>query len=148
MNRTVLYILLLFWFSEGYLKAEDGGRLWLRAETAATAQVKTNRKSPTITIAVEELKTQWKGAPVQLVLKRDKELLGLKKDGYIISGDKQKGVTVRSASDTGLLYGAYHLLRLQETQNGSDRLQITESPKYDLRLLNHWDNLNGTIERG
>ncbi|WP_352421555.1 alpha-glucuronidase [Proteiniphilum sp.] len=148
MNRTVLYILLLFWFSEGYLKAEDGGRLWLRAETTATAQVTTNRKSPTITIAVEELKTQWKGAPVQLVLKRDKELLGLKKDGYIISGDKQKGVTVRSASDTGLLYGAYHLLRLQETQNGSDRLQITESPKYDLRLLNHWDNLNGTIERG
>lgn len=148
MNRTVLYILLLFWFSAGYLKAEDGSRLWLRAETTATAQVKTNRKSPTITIAVEELKTQWKGAPVQLVLKRDKELLGLKKDGYIISGDKQKGVTVRSVSDIGLLYGAYHLLRLQETQNGSDRLQITESPKYDLRLLNHWDNLNGTIERG
>lgn len=148
MNRTVLYILLLFWFSAGYLKAEDGSRLWLRAETTATAQVKTNRKSPTITIAVEELKTQWKGAPVQLVLKRDKELLGLKKDGYIISGDKQKGVTVRSVSDIGLLYGAYHLLRLQETQNGSNRLQITESPKYDLRLLNHWDNLNGTIERG
>ncbi|MEA5127137.1 MAG: alpha-glucuronidase [Proteiniphilum sp.] len=148
MNRTVLYIILLFWFSAGYLKAEDGSRLWLRAETTATAQVKTNRKSPTITIAVEELKTQWKGAPVQLVLKRDKELLGLKKDGYIISGDKQKGVTVRSVSDIGLLYGAYHLLRLQETQNGSDRLQITESPKYDLRLLNHWDNLNGTIERG
>ena len=148
MNRTVLYIILLFWFSAGYLKAEDGSRLWLRAETTATAQVKTNRKSPTITIAVEELKTQWKGAPVQLVLKRDKELLGLKKDGYIISGDKQKGVTVRSVSDIGLLYGAYHLLRLQETQNGSNRLQITESPKYDLRLLNHWDNLNGTIERG
>lgn len=148
MNKTVLHILLLFSISAGYLKAEDGSRLWLRAEMTASAQVKVDKKSPTITIAIEELKTQWKGAPVQLSLKRNKVLRELGKDGYIISRDKQEGITIQSASDTGLLYGAYHLLRLQETQNDSGKLQIIESPKYDLRLLNHWDNLNGTIERG
>jgi len=115
---------------------------------AASARVIANKKSPTITIAIEELQTQWKGAPVQLSLKRNKELQGLGKDGYTISGDKQSGVTIQSTSDAGLLYGAYHLLRLQETQNDRDKFQIVESPKYGLRLLNHWDNLNGTVERG
>ena len=148
MNRAILYILLLFCLFAGYLRAEDGSCLWLRAEMAASARVIANKKSPTITIAIEELKTQWKGAPVQLSLKRNKELQGLGKDGYTISGDKQSGVTIQSTSDAGLLYGAYHLLRLQETQNDRDKFQIVESPKYGLRLLNHWDNLNGTVERG
>jgi len=148
MNRTVLYILFSLCISAGCLKAEDGSRLWLRAEKTASAQVKANRKSPAVTVAIEELKTQWKGAPVQLNIHRNKELRELGKDGYIISGDKQAGITIQSGSDIGLLYGAYHLLRLQETQNDNGKLQIVESPGYDLRLLHHWDNLNGTVERG
>lgn len=148
MNRTVLFILLLLFASAGALKAEDGSRLWLRADTTASAHVKANRKSPTLTVAIEELKLQWKGAPVQLNVTRGKEHRDLGKDGYTISGDKKAGVTIHAASDIGLLYGAYHLLRLQETGNDDNEFQITESPAYDLRLLNHWDNLNGTVERG
>jgi alpha-glucuronidase len=42
----------------------------------------------------------------------------------------------------------YHLLRLQSTGAAIDSLQVKENPQYDLRLLNHWDNPNGTVERG
>jgi hypothetical protein len=87
MNRTVLYILFSLCISAGCLKAEDGSRLWLRAEKTASAQVKANRKSPAVTVAIEELKTQWRRT-VQLNIHRNKELRELGKDCYIISGDK------------------------------------------------------------
>ena len=63
-------------------------------------------------------------------------------------GDYDSQVTIRAASDIGLLYGAYHLLRLQETEDLSQSFKIQEQAAYALRLLNHWDNLDGTIERG
>ena len=61
---------------------------------------------------------------------------------------------ISASTDNGLLYGAYHLLRLHHTGKscayGSDggNLDIKEEPFYDLRILNHWDNPNGTVERG
>lgn len=51
-------------------------------------------------------------------------------------------------SETGLLYAAYHLIRLQETDIDLGHLDIKEKPAYEYRILNHWDNLDGTIERG
>lgn len=51
-------------------------------------------------------------------------------------------------SETGLLYAAYHLIRLQETGIDLGHLDIKEKPAYEYRILNHWDNLDGTIERG
>ena len=96
-----------------------------------------------------ELQTYWQGGPV--ILKRQK---GLPKDGYTIKSQGGKTV-ISAANDAGLLYGAYHLLRLQQiSENGvyfdqsMDHLDITEKPFYDLRILNHWDNPNGTVERG
>ena len=96
-----------------------------------------------------ELQTYWQGGPV--ILKRQK---GLPKDGYTIKSLGGKTV-ISAANDAGLLYGAYHLLRLQQiSENGvyfdqsMDQLDITEKPFYDLRILNHWDNPNGTVERG
>ena len=92
--------------------------------------------------AMTELQTYWQGGPV--VLKHQK---GLAKDGYTIKS--QNGKTVIAASDdAGLLYGAYHLLRLQQTGQPTASLDISEQPFYDLRILNHWDNPNGTVERG
>ncbi|RNC65531.1 alpha-glucuronidase [Proteiniphilum sp. X52] len=148
MNRTVLYIVFWWCVSAGCLKAEDGSRLWFRAEMTAQAQVKANRESPAISVAVEELEKRWKGGAVHLSLHQNKKLRNLGKEGYVISGEKQTGIHIQSASDLGLLYGAYHLLRLQDTQNDNGALQVEESPAYDLRLLNHWDNLDGTVERG
>ena len=140
----VLFIL----FVAIVLKAEDGSKLWLRADCLENTEIKANRKSAVIDIAINELKSHWKGAPVKLNIVRTKSVRSLKSDGFIISGNSNSQVTIQSSNELGLLYGAYHLLRLQETNAISTNINIVESPKYDLRLLNHWDNLNGTIERG
>ena len=69
-------------------------------------------------------------------------------DGFTIKYGANR-IDIKSASAVGVLYGAYHLLRLQQTghlpKNGQT---IKERPMSKYRLLNHWDNLNGTIERG
>jgi alpha-glucuronidase len=59
-----------------------------------------------------------------------------------------EGVTISASAEIGLLYAAYHLLRLQETGMVSSSIDITEKPACDVRILNHWDNLDGTVERG
>ena len=125
---------------------EDGSKLWLRAETGSNATVTANEQTPTINIAKQELESQWKGAPVQLSILDSKELQELGKDGYMITGNKLTGITIQASAEQGLLYGAYHLLRLQETGKDSGTLRIMESPKYDLRILNHWGNLNWAFE--
>lgn len=72
-------------------------------------------------------------------------------EGYAIRSTRVNGqpVTLIAAnSDIGLLHGAYHWLRLAQTGASLDSLDIMSAPKIGLRLLNHWDNLNGTVERG
>lgn len=72
-------------------------------------------------------------------------------EGYAIRSMQVNGqpVTLIAAnSDLGLLHGAYHWLRLAQTGASLDALNIVSAPKIGLRLLNHWDNLNGTVERG
>jgi alpha-glucuronidase len=141
-------LITVFLFLSFYLQcfAEDGSRLWLPADKNAHAKVTSNRKSPTIDLAVKELQTQWKGAYVRLESKVKADNTAI--DGYIISGNKTKGITIRSKTDEGILYGAFHLLRLQQTENDKGELNIQESPAFDIRILNHWDNIDGSIERG
>ena len=67
-------------------------------------------------------------------------------DGFSISGANGKYV-ITSATDRGALYAAYHLLRLQQMGQASN-VDVRQSPSYQFRMLNHWDNLDGTIERG
>ncbi|MEI2272988.1 alpha-glucuronidase [Sphingobacterium sp. ML3W] len=98
----------------------------------------------TIALAKEELLNYWNGVDVTLQLDRKHKRL---KDGYQISQD-HKGIYVVAGQSIGLLYGVYHLLRLQETGRQLPYLPIIEIPSYDIRMLNHWDNLDGTIERG
>lgn len=144
--RKLLTIVFVF-FIVGQLHAEDGSFLWLRADPGANAQVTSTAQSPTVDIAVRELREHWRGAPVKLSLLRTKEILALGTEGYLIKGNKQKGVSISALSDKGLLYGAYHLMRLQQTDN-ADEIDVTEFPRYNLRILNHWDNLDRTVERG
>lgn len=68
------------------------------------------------------------------------------KDGYVITREGGR-VTLTSATDLGALYGAYHLVRLHRSSTPVPE-RIDESPAFALRMLNHWDNLDGTIERG
>ena len=138
MKKILILIAMMAGWSFTAANAEDGSRLWLRMETANTTADVTGVKGTAMT----ELQTYWQGGPV--VLKRQK---GLARDGYTI---KSQGSTtvITASSDAGLLYGAYHLLRLQQTGEPCDGLDIREEPFYDLRILNHWDNPNGTVERG
>ena len=129
-------LLLLTGWSSSY--AEDGSRLWLRFDNVSKPATITGVKGTAMT----ELQTYWQGGPV--LLKRQK---GIAKDGYTIKSQDAK-IVITASNDAGLLYGAYHLLRLQETGQSCDQLNISEQPTYDLRILNHWDNPNGTVERG
>ena len=116
----------------------SGSLLWLRLETVSTPAAITGVKGTAMT----ELQTYWKGGPV--TLKRQK---GLSPEAYTIKSQDGKTV-IAAGGDAGLLYGAYHLLRLQQTGQPIGTLDISEQPFFDLRILNHWDNPNGTVERG
>lgn len=72
-------------------------------------------------------------------------------EGYLIRSMTVEGnaVTVIAANqDIGALYGAFHFLRLLQTGQSLERLDIRETPRVKLRVLNHWDNLDGHVERG
>ncbi|MBO4827592.1 MAG: alpha-glucuronidase [Prevotella sp.] len=150
MKRTMIsaFMLLVAVWSVAALKNEDGSRLWLRMEKTGTAAKVTGVNQRSLAegkskcTAMTELQSYWQGGPV--VLKRQK---GMSADAYAIKSEGGK-IVITAANDAGLLYGAFHLLRLQQTGEATTGLDIREQPTYDLRILNHWDNPNGTIERG
>ena len=131
-------VLLFTGWSSATADNEDGSRLWLRLETTNAAKAIKGVKGTAMT----ELQTYWKGGSVEL--KKEKGFAG---DGYTIKSNGGK-IVISAACDAGLLYGAYHLLRLQQMEASTASLDISEKPAYDLRILNHWDNPNGTVERG
>lgn len=145
---TIRYISLfiIFILSSLLSWAEDGSRLWLRYPEIKQKEksILSSHSSPTINIALDELSNHWQGQTVELQL--NKKLKHLK-DGYSIKSNNQK-IIISAGSDVGLLYGSYCLLRLQQTGADLTTLDIEELPSYDIRILNHWDNLDGTIERG
>ena len=158
------YLILLFTvLTSLHVSAQsDGSQLWLGKQYANSCQVISQLlDDATAKIAKQELENNWRGKNVEL--KIDKSLnLG---EGYNIyarpaqQGDNiQYEATITASNSIGLLYGAYELIRLQNTdayntgsgnqQNFSKAIDETEKPQVGLRILNHWDNLDGSIERG
>ena len=127
--------------------AENGSNLWLRQEPSCQATVVCDIASPVIDVARKELASLWKGGEVILRISADREHYGLGDEGYTIRS-AGNDIILESSAEKGLLYAAYHLLRLQAEENDCKNLNISESPLYEYRILNHWDNLDGTIERG
>lgn len=120
-------------------KTSDGSMLWLNKQCYNTCLVKgMTDKDATLSIAKDELTKYYKGKEVSI---RIDPLLNLG-EGYMLTDS-----SIIASSSIGILYGAYDLLRLQETGNLS-HLSKTEKPAVNLRILNHWDNLDGSIERG
>ena len=142
-----------FWSSVCFLSlvltlwAEDGSRLWLRQTPVNQASVRCLVTSPTLAVAREELAALWQGGEVDLELCADEIHHRLGKEGYTIRTSEGKTV-LGAATEQGLLYATYHLLRLQAEGADCTRLDIQEKPAFDIRVLNHWDNLDGTVERG
>lgn len=124
--------------------AYDGSCLWLSGGDNGNQAVITvpKSKSPTVAIAAEELNKSWHGEPLRLEIKRDKHLGN---EGFRVYRDK-KGLVLSANNDLGLLYGSYALLR--DNAAGKAIALREETPAYNVRVLNHWDNLDGTIERG
>ena len=158
------YLILLFTvLTSLHVSAQsDGSQLWLGKQYANSCQVISQLPDDaTAKIAKQELENNWRGKNVEL--KIDKALnLG---EGYNIyarpaqQGDNiQYEATITASNPIGLLYGAYELIRLQNTdayntgsgnqQNFCKAIDETEKPQVGLRVLNHWDNLDGSIERG
>lgn len=122
-----------------FQKTSDGSMLWLNKQGYNTCLVKgMTDKDATLSIAKDELTKYYKGKEVSI---RIDPLLNLG-EGYMLTDS-----SIIASSSIGILYGAYDLLRLQETGNLS-HLSKTEKPAVNLRILNHWDNLDGSIERG
>ncbi len=149
MHKTIpLLLLCLSLAAVGPLRADGGDRLWLPDADTTRTDIALPHASPTLRIAEAELQGAWKGGPVTLVLQRNKQA---HPDSFSITHRKGQ-FTLTSPTETGLLYAAYHLLRLQQTHclpsNPDEDRTWTESPAIDLRMLNHWDNPDGTVERG
>ncbi|RNI29154.1 alpha-glucuronidase family glycosyl hydrolase [Rufibacter latericius] len=81
----------------------------------------------------------------------DQKLKGVGQEGFLLLSQKHKGkafTIIAANSEKGTLYGTFHFLRLLQTQQGIQDLNVSNSPKTKLRILNHWDNLDRTVERG
>ncbi|ESQ77706.1 hypothetical protein ABAC402_00830 [Asticcacaulis sp. AC402] len=160
------------------MRGEDGYDLWLRykpVEAAKTSDYKTlatvivTANSPTFDAAARELqrglggmlgstpltsKTITDGAIV-LVTPADNRGFAipadLDREGFVIKStilDGHPVTIIAGGSDIGVLYGAFRYLKLIQTGQPTAGLDIREAPKLDLRVLDHWDNLDGHVERG
>lgn len=79
------------------------------------------------------------------------DLHGLGREGYLIRSalvDGHAATVIAANSDVGALYGAFRFLRLLQTAQPLDRLDLRDRPRVKLRVLDHWDNLDGSVERG
>ena len=166
--RLLLFVLLAI--APRAAAAEDGYDLWLRYRPVgaewrasyanrATAVVDESH-SPRSRAAADELRRGLTGmlghAPGTrlrdgAIVLRVLPLKRASDEGYCLNSTRVGGhpVTVISANhDVGVLYGAFALLRLIQTRSLPANLDICEAPALPIRMLDHWDNLDGTVERG
>lgn len=170
-----VFLLCLLGLQAITLYAEGGYRLWLRYDRIANEglrQTYTSQiqgiyfpgTSPSATVAKTELKTGLNGLlqknipetngknanSLKVLLTSEskyRQAAGLGDEGFAIY--TEAGSTIITANtDKGCLYGVFHFLRLLQTEQPLKNLQIISVPKIQSRILNHWDNLNRTVERG
>lgn len=140
MKKNFLIALCLAFF--GTASADDGSALWLRGTHNKTKSIKASfdpqYRNTIVEKAADEVNRYWHGGNLDLVI--DKSLNTLK-DGFRIDG-----TTVKAATKEGIFYGVHELLRRQESALPSASGDFI--PAFGIRILNHWDNLDLTIERG
>jgi alpha-glucuronidase len=141
LNIKTSIITCFFLFLSLNSFAEDGHSLWLRAKSTGSVKIICSKNSATLDIARKELEQSWQGrsgATITLTIKSDQLI---QRDGFKLSPGQ-----IQANTDLGILYGTYELLRRQ--QLGEPITKEVFNPSYERRLLNHWDNPDGTIERG
>ncbi|MFI7386203.1 alpha-glucuronidase family glycosyl hydrolase [Streptomyces sp. NPDC049813] len=116
------------------------GLLGTRVEPRGTAPA-----GPALVVGTAE------SSPLVRSLVPASELAALGAEGYVVRRVTKGGgsrVVVAARTDRGVLYGAFHLLRLVQTRQPLDHVDRTERPAAPLRVADHWDNIDGSIERG
>lgn len=147
---------------------------WLASYRSATTQVVSDTVSPTLRVAKDELQRGLHGllgpAPPDsaavdkdgavvvgtpqssaLIAGLQMDLSRLGPDGYVIRSMPVQGhrsTVIAANADRGVLYGVFHFLRLLQTRQWIESLNVISIPRVQWRMLNHWDNLDGTVERG
>lgn len=90
-------------------------------------------------------------SPLIASLNLDDDLEAAGPEGFLIRSFKaqgKEGIAIAAQTDVGVLYGVFRFLRLLQTRESLNKLSISESPLTEYRLLNHWDNMDRTVERG
>ena len=159
-RRVALLAATCLWTTSA--AADDGYGLWLGAPAAqpAAVPVSVRHDTATLRIAADELRKGLSASPAPLLLARidDPDVAALRldartlgSDGYHVRRTRVAGrdvVLVTGRSDIAILYGAFALLRHTHTGGTLDAVDLASAPRTGLRLLNHWDNLDGVVERG
>ena len=141
MLKSIIFNIFFLFTGLITMSQEDGHQLWLRDKKAIPVTVVCKTNSAMLAIAKQELQAGWEGEPntsVSLTIKKDK---ALKDDGFRLSKN-----AIEATTEKGVLYGVYELLRRQQT--GKAITNEIENPSYQIRILNHWDNPDGSVERG
>lgn len=156
-------------------RADDGYRLWLNYDRIGEAAKRNDyarmaqfiavspAAGPVLKTAARELQTGLQGllgkpvpivtavgnqtGGIRLIVDNTPATGGLNNEGYRLS-QQQNTLVVAAKTDVGVLYGAFALLRQMQTLQPLANRPLVSNPKVRHRLLNHWDNVNGTIERG
>lgn len=156
-----------------WLRYQPLAREWQQRYGAAATQIVAPNSGPTIDAALEELNRGLEGmlghasTRSETVMSDGALLLGTTKsplvaplglplarlgeEGFLIRSTTIDGkrVTVIAANrEIGVLYGVFRFLKLMQTRQPLDNLDISDAPKLKVRVLNHWDNLDRYVERG
>ena len=166
--------LILLLMQSNNLHADDGYRLWLRYDKVSNAELLSSYSkqlnsiyvegiSPTISIIKKELSVGLDGlldkkisftenkAIADIIFRRPIDKNILNDEGFSIQitcSANKKQIAITAITDAGYLYGAFAFLRLIQTQQSIQQIDMVSVPKIKLRVLDHWDNLNRYVERG
>jgi alpha-glucuronidase len=147
---------------------------WLETYHRAVTQLVAGTRSPTLEVASAELERGLAGmlgsappsapAPTRdgslilgtprslpLIARLPLDLDRLNPEGYLIRTltlERHRVIVIAAREDIGVLYGTFHFLRLLQTHQPLERLEVTSAPRIRHRILDHWDNLDRTVERG
>ncbi len=134
-------LLLIGIFCVQSMVAVDGSELWLSKQATRRVSIQGSLKTPMLQLAGKELQNGWQGVDgvtFKFSIKKDKSL---SKDGF-----KLDSTSIQANTEQGILYGVYDLLRRQQINQSVSN--VVSNPSYEFRILNHWDNPDGSVERG
>jgi alpha-glucuronidase len=149
------------------LRAEDGYRLWLRYDRIGDEALRAGYAaalpevvlavpaaagSPAVAAAQDELRAGLRGLlGTEIAVRVDGAAAGDPADGdegYQLRRHDRGALTIAANRGAGVLYGAFALLRRIEMHEPIDELDVRSVPRIQRRILDHWDNLSGFVERG